>query len=183
MTLNVNLEDVPFEILETVKARILARRRKLDEAQEQKPREALDPKPQYRKHAPDAWSWKRPQQSAASAFEIEDEPPVDVAFLLTPSGPFNPNITGPFGGRPTDPTVEINGAAIGEVFGYENTYWSAVQEGEDVTEPPRPPGGASGVCRPGYSYFVVTWWDYPYDIPWGGSTQPTKFELFWRVCE
>ena len=51
MTLNVNLEDVPWAILEVVKARIMANRKKLEEAQEQSLEAQLAAsaeRPQYR---------------------------------------------------------------------------------------------------------------------------------------
>jgi hypothetical protein len=65
MTLNVNLEDVPFAILEAVRGRIMSNRRRLQENQEQQQqRPALQPKPQFRKFGADGRTWKRPEPAA-----------------------------------------------------------------------------------------------------------------------
>lgn len=68
MTLNIDLEDVPDAILEAVKARILAnRRRLLDQQEQQQQPAALQPKPQFRKFGADSRTWKRPQPAAVSS--------------------------------------------------------------------------------------------------------------------
>lgn len=64
MTLNIDLEDVPDAILEAVKARILANRRRLLDQQQQQQPAALQPKPQFRKFGADSSTWKRPQPAA-----------------------------------------------------------------------------------------------------------------------
>jgi hypothetical protein len=68
MTLNVNLEDVPFAILEAVRGRIMSNRRRLQENQEQQQqRPALQPKPQFRKFGADGRTWKRPEPAAIAS--------------------------------------------------------------------------------------------------------------------
>lgn len=62
MTLNINLEEVPFAILEVVKARILANRRKLQQGQQQ-PRPSLRPKPQFVKQGASSKGWRLPKQA------------------------------------------------------------------------------------------------------------------------
>jgi hypothetical protein len=65
MTLNVNLEDVPWAILEAVRGRIMSNRRRLQESQDQQQqRPALQPKPQFRKFGADGRTWKRPEPAA-----------------------------------------------------------------------------------------------------------------------
>lgn len=59
MTLNVNLEDVPWEILEAVKARILANRRRNEE--NQNTTESLSPRPQIRKFGATSRSYQVPE--------------------------------------------------------------------------------------------------------------------------
>lgn len=63
MTLNIDLEDVPFAILETVKARIMANRRRLQRDQ-QRPRPSLRPRPQFVKQGASSKGW-RLQKTAA----------------------------------------------------------------------------------------------------------------------
>jgi hypothetical protein len=64
MTLNVNLEDVPWAILEAVRGRIMSNRRRLEESQQEQQRPALQPKPQFRKFGADGRTWKRPEPAA-----------------------------------------------------------------------------------------------------------------------
>lgn len=63
MTLNIDLEEVPFAILEAVKARILANRRRLQQDQ-QRPRPSLRPKPQSIKQGASSKGWRLPKQAA-----------------------------------------------------------------------------------------------------------------------
>lgn len=85
MTLNIDLEDVPDAILEAVKARILANRRRLLDQQEQQQRPALQPKPQFRKFGADSKTWKRPQPAAV---------PSGNGWLLVPTGPWQSSLQG-----------------------------------------------------------------------------------------
>jgi hypothetical protein len=62
---NVDLEDVPFAILEMVKARILANRRRLNAAQ-QLPI-STKPRPQFRKFGANSTTWRRPEPAAVSS--------------------------------------------------------------------------------------------------------------------
>jgi hypothetical protein len=62
---NLDLEDVPFAILEVVKARILANRRRLGLSQEQtKPRPSTRPRAQFRKTGASSRGWRKPQHGA-----------------------------------------------------------------------------------------------------------------------
>jgi hypothetical protein len=62
---NLDLEDVPFAILEVVKARILANRRRLGLSQEQaKPRPSTRPRAQFRKAGASSRGWRKPQHGA-----------------------------------------------------------------------------------------------------------------------
>lgn len=62
---NLALEDVPFAILEVVKARILANRRRLGVGQgEQKPPPSLKPRPQLRKFGASSKNYRRPEPAA-----------------------------------------------------------------------------------------------------------------------
>lgn len=63
MTLNIDLEDVPFAILEAVKARILANRRRLQQDQ-QRPRPSLRPRPQFVKIGASSKAWRLPKPAA-----------------------------------------------------------------------------------------------------------------------
>ena len=60
---NVDLEDVPFAILEAVKARILANRARINDA---RLRPSTRPRPQFRKTGASSSSWKLPQHGAAA---------------------------------------------------------------------------------------------------------------------
>ena len=79
MTLNIDLEDVPDAILEAVKARIMANRRRLLDRQELLRQPPLQPKPQSRKFGADSKTWKRPQPAAVASG--------GSGWLLVPSGP------------------------------------------------------------------------------------------------
>lgn len=59
---NVTLEEVPFAILEAVKARILANRRRLEQP---KPRPSLRPRAQFRRFGASSRAWRKPQYAAA----------------------------------------------------------------------------------------------------------------------
>jgi len=87
MTTNVDLEWVPWEILETVKARILSRRRQLQDAQEQQKKPvALQPKPQFAKFGADSRNWRMPEPAAVGGGAS--------GLLLVPSGPYDSNLGG-----------------------------------------------------------------------------------------
>lgn len=64
MTLNIDLEDVPFAILEAVKARILRNRRLLDLYNQQNPQPSLRPRPQFAKIGANSRSWRLPKTAA-----------------------------------------------------------------------------------------------------------------------
>lgn len=87
MTTNVDLEWVPWEILETVKARILSRRRQLQDAQEQQKKPvALQPKPQFAKFGADSRNWRLPEPAAVGGG--------GYGWLLVPSGGYDSNLGG-----------------------------------------------------------------------------------------
>ena len=65
MALNINLEDVPNEIFEVVRARILKNRKSLAKAKAPKPKPALKPLPQFKKVGADTKQWKRPEYAVA----------------------------------------------------------------------------------------------------------------------
>lgn len=60
---NLDLEDVPFAILEVVKARILANRARLGQS---KPRPSTRPRPQFRKTGASSKGWRKPQHGAGA---------------------------------------------------------------------------------------------------------------------
>ena len=60
---NVDLEEVPFAILEAVKARILANRARINDA---RLRPSTRPRPQFRKTGASNSSWRLPQHGAAA---------------------------------------------------------------------------------------------------------------------
>lgn len=64
MTLNIDLEDVPFAILEAVKARILRNRRLLDLYNQQNPQPSLRPGPQLVKQGASRKGWRLPKTAA-----------------------------------------------------------------------------------------------------------------------
>jgi hypothetical protein len=87
VTTNVDLEWVPWEILETVKARILSRRRQLQDAQEQQKKPvALQPKPQFAKFGADSRNWRLPEPAAVGGG--------GYGWLLVPSGGYDSNSQG-----------------------------------------------------------------------------------------
>jgi hypothetical protein len=65
MALNINLEDVPNEIFEVVKARILKNRKSRTQAKAPKPKPALKPLPQFKKVGADTKQWRRPEYAVA----------------------------------------------------------------------------------------------------------------------
>ena len=86
MTLNIDLEDVPDAILEAVKARIMANRRRLLDREELLRQPPLQPKPQSRKFGADSKTWKRPQPAAVASG--------GSGWLLVPSGPWQSSLEG-----------------------------------------------------------------------------------------
>jgi len=58
---NLDLEDVPFAILEVVKARILANRARIGQT---RPRPSTRPRPQFRKTGASSKGWRKPQYGA-----------------------------------------------------------------------------------------------------------------------
>lgn len=99
MTLNVSLDEVPFAILETVKARILANRRRLQD--QQRPRPSLRPRPQFTRIGASSKAWRLPRPAATvmardGGFRFIDvfdhrtplsksDPAYNVANKITPS--------------------------------------------------------------------------------------------------
>lgn len=69
MSLNIDLEDVPFAILEAVKARILANRRKLQDSRDQPLRRSTRPRPQFARIGATSKIWRLPKPAAM----LEDE--------------------------------------------------------------------------------------------------------------
>lgn len=70
-SVNLDLQEVPFAILEVVKARILANRRRLGTGQEQqKPPPSLKPRPQLRKFGASSKNYRRPEPAATSGGDI-----------------------------------------------------------------------------------------------------------------
>ena len=104
MTLNINLEDVPWAILEAVRGRIMSNRQRLLDQQELQ-RPALQPKPQFRKFGADSRSWKRPQPAAVASG--------GNGWLLVPSGPWQESLQGfrcVVGGYAANPLLADEGA-------------------------------------------------------------------------
>jgi hypothetical protein len=64
VSLNVTIQDVPFAILEAVKARILAQRAQRRGLQEGKPRAAKGPRPQFRRFGASSKAYRRPRPAA-----------------------------------------------------------------------------------------------------------------------
>ena len=71
MSTNIYLEEVPFAILEAVKARIMARRQQIV-----KPRPSTRPRPQFRRFGASSRIWRKPEYAAASTME-------DTLFAFT----------------------------------------------------------------------------------------------------
>jgi hypothetical protein len=64
VTLNIDLEDVPFAILEAVKARILRSRGLLEQYNQQNPKPSLQPGPQFTKQGASSKGWRLPKTAA-----------------------------------------------------------------------------------------------------------------------
>lgn len=64
MSLNLSVEDVPWAILEMVKARILAQRQRKDQPQI---RPSLRPRPQFRRFGASSNTWRRPHPAAVAS--------------------------------------------------------------------------------------------------------------------
>lgn len=86
MTLNIDLEDVPWAILEAVRVRIMSNRRRLLDREELLRQPPLQPKPQSRKFGADSKTWKRPQPAAVQS--------LGSGWLLVPSGPWQEPLQG-----------------------------------------------------------------------------------------
>lgn len=69
MTLNIDLEDVPFAILEAVKARILANRKRLQDSRDQSLRRSTRPRPQFARIGATSKIWRLPKPAAM----VEDD--------------------------------------------------------------------------------------------------------------
>lgn len=83
MTLNIDLEDVPFAILEAVKARILANRRRLQQGR----RVPLRLKPQFVEQGASSKGWRLPKQPAVV---LEgDKGATGLAWVVTPDYSIN----------------------------------------------------------------------------------------------
>ena len=80
---NVDLEEVPFAILEAVKARILANRARINDA---RLRPSTRPRPQFRKTGASSSSWKLPQHGAAAVddgvalWQVRETQPTDDPY-------------------------------------------------------------------------------------------------------
>lgn len=74
MTLNVRVEDVPFAILEMVKARILAQRQKQQQA---KPTAPKGPRPQFRRFGASSKAYRMPRPAA-----LPDDDVTSLGHLL-----------------------------------------------------------------------------------------------------
>lgn len=78
MSLNVSIDDVPFAILEMVKARILAQRQKQQQA---KPTAPKGPRPQFRRFGASSKAYRMPRPAA-----LPDAG--EIGFVLAPSGDY-----------------------------------------------------------------------------------------------
>lgn len=78
MTLNISVEEVPFAILEMVKARILAQRQK-QQQQQAKPPTPKGPRPQFRRFGASSKAYRRPQPAAVPTGGA-------ISFVLGPNG-------------------------------------------------------------------------------------------------
>lgn len=116
MTLNIDLEDVPFAILEAVKARILKNRGLLDLYNQQNPQPSLRPGPQFVKQGGSRRGWRLPK-TAAMALEgggtklllhFDDE---DNSTTFTDSGPLRLTVTAKYGARISTTQSKFGGAA------------------------------------------------------------------------
>ena len=122
----LDLEEVPFAILEAVKARILASRRNIG-----KPPPSTRPRPQFRKFGASSKGWRKPQHGAGVLG--------GDGWLLVPSGPYNSAI----GGFET-----ITGGLPDKPFVVDEAY-----DPQDLVYVPDPPGPALAVLNTlaGYS--------------------------------
>ena len=125
MTLNVNLEDVPWAILEVVKARIMANRKRLEDAQEQSLQAQLAAsaeRPQYRSIG--ASTRRRVDPEPGAVYVVSG--PKSFGFSLVPTQGFNDAIRGPFGEFQNDDWSAAwggHGGTDGRTFGYNNKLW------------------------------------------------------------
>jgi hypothetical protein len=125
VTLNVNLEDVPWAILEMVKARIMANRKKLEESQEQSLEAQLAAsaeRPQYRSIG--ASTRRRVDPEPGSVYVVST--PKSFGFSLVPAQGFDDAIRGPFGefqGGDWSAAWGGHGGTDGRTFGYDNKLW------------------------------------------------------------
>jgi hypothetical protein len=70
-SVNLDLEEVPFAILEAVKARIMANRRRLGVGREgEQPPPSLKPRPQLRKFGASGKNYRRPEPAATGGGDI-----------------------------------------------------------------------------------------------------------------
>jgi len=111
---NLVLEEVPFAILELVKARILANRRRRQQA---KPKPSTRPGAQFRKVGASTKEWRKPQYGAG-VFGVSDG--IGLAWLYQAPGALNGLETDLFAvessSRNTSVTFELN-VGNNDVFG------------------------------------------------------------------
>jgi hypothetical protein len=105
---NLDLEEVPFEILETVKARILANRARLSQGQV-KPRPSTRPRPQFRKVGASSRSWRMPQHGAG----VLGTPDLFIVELRWLDGA----------------DYDLNAGANGSYVGWTYYAWNPVNDG------------------------------------------------------
>ena len=131
---NVTLEEVPFAILETVKARILANRQKLEAGRR---RPSTRPRPQFRRYGASERGWRKPQHGAGAGttsslglVELFWYEPV-IATLPWPTYP--PPLV--FVGPTDDPSIRISEvpnvllsvgtSQVSSFFGYTDSQYPA----------------------------------------------------------
>lgn len=120
MTLNIDLEDVPFAILEAVKARILRNRRLLDLYNQQNPQPSLRPGPQFVKQGASRRGW-RLQKTAAMALGDGPRRIAHCGLIAEGSGSgYTRGIWAAFSGDFTSQIIESRSAANfdGAAFGH-----------------------------------------------------------------
>jgi len=128
VTLKVDLEDVPFAILEAVKERILGNRRRLQGQPEPRPRPSLRPRPQLRKFGASSQRWVRPEPAAVPTGQRN----IGHLWRFTTDEPlFNDGVTYGFQSftiQPAlgpNPPVLVSGPAVARVqnllIGYRRT--------------------------------------------------------------
>lgn len=119
---NLDLEDVPFAILEVVKARILANRRRLGLNQEQtKPRPSTRPRAQFRKTGASSRGWRKPQHGAGVLG--------GTGFVLVPENNYNDGVLPVTADEFAPLEFSIHGAT---------GYTQATMGGFDVVQGPAP---------------------------------------------